>query len=1004
MENCLISELKKISDKYKLDEKILLTPDFNTGRQILQTLSRNGPGWINFKTATVASLASEIASEKLHTGNIEKISSVESNFIIDGIFTRLAEEGALKYFEKHTINTGIINTMTDIIVELKMSGLSHKDIKEDNFIDPKKAKDIKLIFSRYEDAIKNKRLADNADIIAAANKILEDGSVSDRSIKYIVLSRYSNATLEKKFLNSISAGNLIITDEEEVYGLSVPKNRWKKEGSAATMEPVSNIERSGWLFNVDSAPLPLDDGTIDLFSGANYREELYGLFGRIVAGKTPLDRVEIIYTNSDPYLMSLYNICTKLGLPASFSEGLPGDRSRPGMALKGFLQWVGDGFAESHLRKRLRYSLIKTTGVKGTQLAHALRMSKVGWGKNRYSLVLNKEIADLKNKAKDSGEKDHKWKLDIYEELSAITKKLIDMVPPLNADGKVDFARLCTACLKFLNDLVSATDEDEAAYLSNLKCRLEVLARIAENTVYLEEAISKLYEVMAKLPFKTSGPQPGCLHISSLSSGGRSGRNNTYIVGMDSHKFPGTETQDPVLLDEERQKIDTGIRLSKDRLKEKLYDFASMLSGLRGKATVSYARYDIIGDRQMFPSSVYLQVHRLKKGSPTISYQELFSMPSKLSGTAKTIDMTGWWIERLTGSGSIKDGRDSIFDIYQHLKQGSYAIRQRSGSELTIYDGLIIPEGGELDPRKNSELVLSCSAIETYAENPYSFFLQYILKARRPEEVVKDRLVWLDPAQRGSLLHEVFQLFIKKIIDSPDRPGRDGQRNMINKILDGLVKKYIEEVPVPGWTAYDSEVEALRRDLEVFLDINSKLSDPYLTEFEFGYGDREPVRVSLGGGNCIRIKGKVDRVDIDIDSNYHVWDYKTGSAFAFNDGDYIVGGRQVQHILYGKAVEATLGKVVKSGYILPTEKGLSSGKGIVFERDPQQEERWQPAINSIMDLMAEGLFIISDKENPPYIDDSDIYGTDGLKKSIKNKIKNSGSKLLGKWDSLKDYR
>jgi hypothetical protein len=100
MENCLISELKKISDEYKLDEKILITPDFNTGHQILQALSKNGPGWINFKAATVESLASEIAEEKLLGGNIEKISSVEQNFIIDTIFTELAEEGSLAYFEK----------------------------------------------------------------------------------------------------------------------------------------------------------------------------------------------------------------------------------------------------------------------------------------------------------------------------------------------------------------------------------------------------------------------------------------------------------------------------------------------------------------------------------------------------------------------------------------------------------------------------------------------------------------------------------------------------------------------------------------------------------------------------------------------------------------------------------------------------------------------------------------------------------------------------------------
>lgn len=1006
MENCLISELKKISDEYKLDEKILITPDFNTGRQILQTLSKNGSGWINFKAATVVSLASGIAEEKLLKDKIEKISSVESNFIIDTIFTELAEEGSLAYFEKHIINTGIISAITDIIIELKMSAVSPEDIKEDNFIDPKKGEDIKLIFSRYEDTIKEKRLADTADIITIACKILEDSGAPDSRIKYIVLSRYANTPLEKEFIKSISAGALIIIEEEEVYGLDTPRNRWKEKAEEGSIDPVSNIERSGWLFDTANAPPALYDNTISLFSGATYRNELYELLGRIKAEKIPLDKVEIIYTNNDPYLLSLYNICKKLELPVAFSEGLPGDISPPGMALKGFLLWINDDFAEVHLRKLLKYSLIKTPKGTGPQLAHALRTSKIGWGRERYSLVLNKEIAALKDKIKESGGEKYKWKLDIFEALSDITGRLLKTVPRTDNNGRVDFSRLCSACLQLLSSFVTARDEDGASYQSNLIHKLEAIARITGSTIPIEEATDKLLEVISRLPFKTSGPQPGHLYISNLSTGGRSGRDDTYIVGMDSHRFPGTQIQDPVLLDEERERISGDIKLSKDRLKEKLYGFVSILTGLRGRVTVSYTTYDIKDERQMFPSSVYLQVYRLKEGNSSIDYKKLLSGPGRPSGSEpeKIIDGTGWWINKLTGEDSLKDARESVFNIYPPLRQGNKAIRERSGSGLTIYDGLVDPEGAELDPRKNSGMVLSCSAIETYAGNPYAFFLQYILKAKRPEEVVRDWLKWLDPAQRGSLLHEVFQLFTRRIKDNAERIDKKEQRKIINKILDGVLEKYTGEVPVPGAAVQGHEVEILKRDLEVFLDINSKLCQPHLLEFEFGYRGKEPVKICIGAGSFIRVAGKIDRVDIDSDGNYHVWDYKTGSAYTYNDGDYIAGGRQVQHILYAKVIEKTLGTVVKSGYILPTEKGMGSGKGFKFERDPRQQERWQEGLSCILDLMAEGLFIISEEENPSFIDDTDIYGTEELKKSIKEKIKNPGNELLIKWKSLKDYK
>ena len=402
MENHLISKLKRLVQEYRFDEKILVNPDFNTGYQILQHLARKSSGWINFKTATVESLAYAAAEEKLLKDKIEKISLVESNFLIDGIFSELSEMGRLKYFKKYIINTGIIGAITDIIIELKMSGVAPSRLKIGDFIDPEKAHDIKLIFSGYEDTLRDKGLTDTPNIIAAACKLLESGGVlQDRSTKYIVFQRYPNTFLEKEFLKKISGDGLIIIPEEKVHGLSIPRNKWAADDKDSS-GPMSNIERSGWLFDIENSPPPINDNTIELFSGANSQNEIDEMLGRIAAEKIPIDKVEIIYTNSDSYLISIYNTCRKLGIAADFSEGLPGDLSLPGMALKGFLLWIEDDFAEIHLRKLLKYSLIKIQGSsRGPALAHKLRTSKIGWGKDRYGLVLNKEITVLKEKIKD---------------------------------------------------------------------------------------------------------------------------------------------------------------------------------------------------------------------------------------------------------------------------------------------------------------------------------------------------------------------------------------------------------------------------------------------------------------------------------------------------------------------------------------------------------------------------------------------------------------------------
>jgi len=77
----LISNLKELLSGHRFDEKILITSGFDTGNQILQALARN-PGWINFRSATVLSLASETAKAGLIEKGIKEISLLETNIII----------------------------------------------------------------------------------------------------------------------------------------------------------------------------------------------------------------------------------------------------------------------------------------------------------------------------------------------------------------------------------------------------------------------------------------------------------------------------------------------------------------------------------------------------------------------------------------------------------------------------------------------------------------------------------------------------------------------------------------------------------------------------------------------------------------------------------------------------------------------------------------------------------------------------------------------------------
>ena len=109
---------------------------------------------------------------------------------------------------------------------------------------------------------------------------------------------------------------------------------------------------------------------------------------------------------------------------------------------------------------------------------------------------------------------------------------------------------------------------------------------------------------------------------------------------------------------------------------------------------------------------------------------------------------------------------------------------------------------------------------------------------------------------------------------------------------------------------------------------------------------KEKTSINIGKDNdgndiYVSIAGKIDRVDKADTDEYHVWDYKTGSSYSYEEDGYVCAGRQLQHILYAKVIENILkktnpgAKVTTCGYILPTEKGRSSGKGCIFKRNTE---------------------------------------------------------------------
>jgi RecB family exonuclease len=117
----------------------------------------------------------------------------------------------------------------------------------------------------------------------------------------------------------------------------------------------------------------------------------------------------------------------------------------------------------------------------------------------------------------------------------------------------------------------------------------------------------------------------------------------------------------------------------------------------------------------------------------------------------------------------------------------------------------------------------------------------------------------------------------------------------------------------------------LRADLERYLEHAAETADaaratplePRHLELEFGPGEEALPALDLGGG--VRLRGRIDRVDVGGDGAAVVFDYKGRSATPA--AKWLEGG-EVQVALYMRAVEELVGLRAAGGFYQPLSGDL----------------------------------------------------------------------------------
>lgn len=1042
--NTFTSALSEVLGDRVLEEKLVLAPSRRTAFQWFDAVARSGRPVFNARAETLKGLAMSLASAELDSQGLRLATELELTVLADGVVAGMSDDGGARsdgpgYLSALGPSAGFTRMAAGALEEFRMAGLGSDDLFPGSFEVERKGLELKAMLASFENRLAERGLVDYPGVLALAAEVLagEPSTLQGRLVVAPEDMVAEMAALERSLVESFPGGSLLV----------LPVDRPCEAPPGLSGEELTDAMLLRWTPDPRSAPPSRGDGTARVRSAVGEVNEVREVFRWCASTGTPLDEVEVLHTDTDTYVPLFYEMAAGMTsgsggeLPVTFAEGVPARYSRPGRALSAWLSWIREGFPQQRAVRMVRDGLLvvpegKAAGIGFARLAAVLRTVPVGAGAGRYVTELRKAASGVARRlegAAVTGEAgapvDHPpspaeaealtTRLEALEALTAMIGEVTAGVPvePGERVAWLERAR------RFLERSARTVNMHDAY------CSERLAEKISELAACLEEGGDGAFDVpgwLDSLPdgerVGGRGPGPGCVHVSSLRGGGHSGRPHTFILGMDDTRFPGAGLQDPLLLDSERSALSGSLATASGRLDERVRAFAGTVGRLRGTVVLSHCSRNLADDREMFPGRVLQSALRVLKGRSATT-ADPGEPPASFapSRAGQCINMTEWWVWRTCAAGPVPGASAAVGLHFPNLGRGMTALEARASDSFTEYDGYVPAAGADHDCAADEGPVLSPSRLETFARCPLEYFFANVLGVRPPDEYEVDPARWLDPLERGSLLHAVFCDFLRELASDgllPPEFDRDGAR------LRSMVDRYVEQVraekpPPPGPGVFAAEREGIRRTAEVFLQMEEEACacrTPVACELAVGvrpegrgtdFDVAEPHLLGLPGGRSVRVRCRIDRVDSlgPGTDEYVVCDYKTGASTVYNASGPFHKGRFMQGALYPALAEFALRerlgakpRVVRFEYVFP-----APGEARRLSWGVDELAGGLHLVGLICEMMASGCFPFTDDiADLKYSDYTGAFGdlTEALA-AARRKLENAENVMLEPYRKLR---
>jgi CRISPR/Cas system-associated exonuclease Cas4 (RecB family) len=979
----LVQALARVGRQHPFDAKLVVASSFGVGRELLRRLARRGEGWVGFEVTTPRALALRVVGPRLAAEGLTPIDGFARQALLDE-----ALDGALRSAPDASLGelsegVGFREAVHGAVLTLRAADLSPTEVRARRFRSLSRKRFLARVLERYEGVLRERHAADGATIYRLATEELGQGAESGRLLGAAVLLLLPGIGLRGlagRFVKALVDIGAQPLPTDPTVGLQASDGILWAEAEPST--PLA------YLHAPDRAP-GMGAG-IEMFHAASITDELREALRRVVEAGRRWDEVELITPSPSAYGSALHALASRLSIPVTYGAGLPLERTRTGRVVHAYLDWIGGGFQADPIRRLLEAGDLRPPRGAGfhapAALARRFRSLRIGWGRRRYRTEVRKALAALDGQtpgpweppeAFDRRLRGARAELEALRSILFPALKATPSVPDRMGEGggPIAPAELAHGLKAFLKRVPPGRGPDAIAKEEVLRTLDRVEAMLRRRTGF-EAALAILrrhldLRVRAARPRADDDPgdggapwlsEGGHLHLADLEHGGYTGRPVTFVLGLDADHVPGAAGQDPVLADEDRRSLGADVPTSGDLNRDRAHALAALLARLRGEVTFSYGAWDATAARSVGPSPLLLQAFRVRARSDLPTFQNLrahldgVACPIPRSG-AQPLDPDDVWMSLLADEGVLRHGVECVRAAFPALDRGLRAARERREGIPGPFHGLVGPRPDLFDPRLNDQVVLSASRLEGLGACPLRYLHGTVLRLRPPDDPELDPDRWLDPLQRGTLLHAVYE----RSLSSARRRGIAETEPPFEELalehLEDLVAEATVEIPSPGDGVRLRERNALREDVRSFVRMIREHGAHWSRlEMRFGVGEADAIRLPVPGGS-LGLRGAIDRIDEDFEG-VHVIDYKTGAPRDYDEGTGVYnGGRRLQHAIYAEAAERIMKRDVATGaFHFPTRRGQNLV--ITFPRESFQG--LSELLGRMLDAIREGAFLPTD--------------------------------------------